>query len=183
MTNFGEGESQIVEFSSAFPNQGAFFLRTCPTGLMLEPVMRARQHRAPFVPDDLLMVQEADAEQPVEHFPSEFGSVPHVSYFKAWNQSEGVGPIGARVGRNGCFGVALGTVFHVARFRGPAAIQAGAIAPFNVELDSVRRICDHKERLALAKQPGNVSAAQHPMLDPPIATKPQITRPRNRIFR
>jgi hypothetical protein len=25
MMNFGDGESQIVEFSPAFPNQGAFF--------------------------------------------------------------------------------------------------------------------------------------------------------------
>jgi hypothetical protein len=28
MMNFGDGESQMVEFSPAFPNQGAFFLRT-----------------------------------------------------------------------------------------------------------------------------------------------------------
>ena len=26
--NFGDGESQIVEFSPALPNQGAFFFRT-----------------------------------------------------------------------------------------------------------------------------------------------------------
>jgi hypothetical protein len=28
MMNFGEGEAQIVEFSPAFPYQGAFFFRT-----------------------------------------------------------------------------------------------------------------------------------------------------------
>ena len=28
MMNFGEGEFQIVEFSPAFPNHGAFFFRT-----------------------------------------------------------------------------------------------------------------------------------------------------------
>jgi hypothetical protein len=28
MMNFGEGDAQIVEFSPAFPNHGAFFFRT-----------------------------------------------------------------------------------------------------------------------------------------------------------
>ena len=32
---------------------------------MLEPVMCSREHRAPFVPDDLLMVQETDAQQAI----------------------------------------------------------------------------------------------------------------------
>jgi predicted CXXCH cytochrome family protein len=32
MMNFGEGESQMVEFSPALPNQGAFFLRTYQQG-------------------------------------------------------------------------------------------------------------------------------------------------------
>jgi hypothetical protein len=30
--NFGDGECQIVEFSPAFPNQGAFFFRTYQQG-------------------------------------------------------------------------------------------------------------------------------------------------------
>jgi hypothetical protein len=32
MMNFGDGESQMVEFSPAFPNHGAFFLRTYQHG-------------------------------------------------------------------------------------------------------------------------------------------------------
>jgi hypothetical protein len=32
MMNFGLGESQIVAFSPAFPNQGAFFFRTYQHG-------------------------------------------------------------------------------------------------------------------------------------------------------
>ncbi len=32
MMNFGDGESQTVEFSPALPNHGAFFLRTYQHG-------------------------------------------------------------------------------------------------------------------------------------------------------
>ena len=32
MMNFGDGESQMVEFSPALPNQGAFFFRTYQQG-------------------------------------------------------------------------------------------------------------------------------------------------------
>jgi hypothetical protein len=32
MMNFGEGDAQIVEFSPAFPNQGAFFFLTYQQG-------------------------------------------------------------------------------------------------------------------------------------------------------
>ena len=32
MRNFGDGESQIVEFLPAFPNQGAFLIRIIPPG-------------------------------------------------------------------------------------------------------------------------------------------------------
>ncbi len=32
MMNFGEGEYQMVEFSPALPNQGAFFFRTYQQG-------------------------------------------------------------------------------------------------------------------------------------------------------
>jgi hypothetical protein len=32
MMNFGDGESQVIEFSPALPNHGAFFLRTYQQG-------------------------------------------------------------------------------------------------------------------------------------------------------
>ena len=59
--NFGDGELQMVEFWPAFPYHEAFFLRTYHTGSMLKPVVGAREHRPPFVPDDLLVVFEADS--------------------------------------------------------------------------------------------------------------------------
>jgi len=38
---------------------------------MLEPIVRPREHRPPFVPDDLLMMKKADPKEPVEYFPRE----------------------------------------------------------------------------------------------------------------
>jgi len=38
---------------------------------MLVPVVRAREDRAPFVPDDLLGVKEIDSEQAVQYFARE----------------------------------------------------------------------------------------------------------------
>ena len=120
---------------------------------MLKPVVRPREHRPPFVPDDLLVMQEADPQQAVEHFARELRCVPDVRDLEARHQFEGFGPVGARVAGDRGFGVALGPVLHVAGFGGPAAVQAGAVAPFGIELDSVRRIGHHQLRLALAQQP------------------------------
>ena len=120
---------------------------------MLKPVVRPREHRPALVPDDLLGVQEADAQQAVENLAREHRGVPDVSDLQARHQFEGLRPVGARVAGDRRFGVALGAVLHVAGFGGPAAVQAGAVAPFGIELDAVRRIGDHQQRLALAQQP------------------------------
>ena len=68
--NFGDGESQLVEFSPGLPNHGAFFFRTYQARLVLEPVVRPREHGAPLVPDDLLVVQKPDSQQAIEHLQS-----------------------------------------------------------------------------------------------------------------
>src|ERR1035438_8918232 len=50
-----------------------------PAGLMLKPVQGPRQDRPPFVPDYLLVMQEPDAQQPVENFAGVLRGVPHRS--------------------------------------------------------------------------------------------------------
>src|SRR5262249_18832261 len=42
-----------------------------PARLMLKPVKRSCQDRARFIPDDLLVVYEADAEQPIQYLAGE----------------------------------------------------------------------------------------------------------------
>jgi hypothetical protein len=49
--------------------------------------------------------------------------------------------------------MALGALLHVAGFRRPAAVQAGAVPPLGVQGDSIRRICHEQERLAVNQQP------------------------------
>ena len=66
-SNSGDGESQKVEFSHAFPNQGAFFFCRYQR-FMLIPIVRPSQHRAPFVPDDLLRIEEHGPQEAVENF-------------------------------------------------------------------------------------------------------------------
>lgn len=63
---------------------------------MLKPVMCARKHRAPLVPDDLLMVQEADPQQAVENLPGELRRMPYIPDFQGRNQSKCLRPVGAR---------------------------------------------------------------------------------------
>ena len=41
--------------------------------------MRSGEHSPPFVPDDLLMMQEADSQQPVKNLASELRRVPDVA--------------------------------------------------------------------------------------------------------
>ena len=64
---------------------------------MLEPIVRARQYGAPFVPNDLLVMKEADPQQAIENFPGVFRSVPHVGRLNTRDERERVGPVGARV--------------------------------------------------------------------------------------
>jgi hypothetical protein len=54
MMNFGEGDSQMVEFSPAFPYQGAFLLSHIPARFMLVPVVGPGEHGSALVPNDLL---------------------------------------------------------------------------------------------------------------------------------
>ncbi len=105
-----------------------------------------------FVPDDLLVVEEADPQQAVRDLAGELRGVPDVGDLQARDEFEGFRPIGARVPGDGRLGVALGPVLHVAGLGGPAAVQAGAIAPFGIELNSVRRIGDQQLRLRVAEQ-------------------------------
>src|SRR5579862_8652360 len=110
--------------------------------------------------------------------------MPDVGRLEARYKSKRVGPISARVPRDRSFGTALGALLHVARLRGSAAVQPGAISPFRIQLDSVGWISHHQARAALAQQPGysfrtggvraeNAVRPQHP----------EIAEPRHRRLR
>jgi len=58
MMNFGEAESQTVEFSPALPYQGAFFFRTYQARLVLIPELSPRENCAAFIPDNLLRIEK-----------------------------------------------------------------------------------------------------------------------------
>src|SRR5579871_1813262 len=149
---------------------------------MLEPIVSSREDRAALVPNDLLMVQEADAQQPIEHLAREFAGVPDVADLEAWDERERFRPIGASVGRDRRSRVPPGPALHVARLGGSMAVQAGSIAPLRIKLDAVRRIGYQQKRLALAQQPrygfgaGRVTA-EHAMLVRRLAQKPKVPGP------
>jgi hypothetical protein len=64
---------------------------------MLKPVERPGEHRPPRVPDDLLVVNEADAQQAIEHLAREFARVPDEGRFETRNERERVTPVGSAV--------------------------------------------------------------------------------------
>jgi hypothetical protein len=132
MMNFGDGESQIVELSPAFPYQGHFSAHI-PARLVLIPVVSPRQHSAALVPDNLLRIEESESQQAVEYFAGVDRSVPYATYANAsdhrvrrearlTHQCERLRPSSAgRVEtpqgyqrRDRRVGVALGAVLHVA---------------------------------------------------------------------
>src|SRR5437868_6285968 len=110
---------------------------------MLKPVMRAGEDGSSLVPDNLLMMQKTDPQQAIQDLAGEFRSVPDIRHFKAWHQRERLRPVGPRIGGDGRVGVASRPLLHVAGFRRSAAIQAGAVTPLGVELDSVWWIGHH----------------------------------------
>ena len=77
---------------------------------MLEPVMSSRQDRSAFIPDDLLMVDEADPEEAIEHLARKLAGVPDVGHLESGNESKSIGPVGARVATNRRLRVAGGAL-------------------------------------------------------------------------
>ena len=98
-------------------------------------------------------MDEPDAQEAVQHLPRKLRGVPDIGDLEARHQFERLGPVGPRVSGDGGFGVALGPVLHVAGLGRAAAVQARAVAPFGVELNSVRRISHHQPWSALAQEP------------------------------
>src|SRR5215469_10802366 len=141
---------------------------------MLKPIERTYEDGALLVPNDLLMVDEPDTQQAVEYLTSESRCVPNVSGLQAGHQLEGFRPIGTVVSADRGLGMPLRSVLHIARlgriigigFRPRFAqwrallawggIQASAVAPLTVQLDSVGRVGDHQQRLAVAQEPGHI---------------------------
>src|SRR5688500_6141440 len=99
---------------------------------MLIPVMRPRQDNATLVPNDLLRIKKSDAKQSVQYLARVQGSMPDVADPNAWHERERLGPIRPSVAGDGCFGVALGALLHVAGLGRATAIQAGAITPLRI---------------------------------------------------
>src|SRR5260370_10470945 len=69
--------------------------------------------------------------------------MPDVRDLETRDKFKGLGPIRPRVPRDGGFGVPLRALLHVAGLGRAAAVQAGAIAPFGIELDTIRRVGGH----------------------------------------
>ena len=104
--------------------------------------------------------------------------MPHVGDLEARDQRERFGPVGARVAGDRGLGVASGAVLHVARLGRPAAVQAGAITPFAIELNPVRRVRNEQPRLALTQEPRDgLRAGGVPTKHAVRTTKPQVSRP------
>src|ERR1700728_687247 len=159
----------------SLPKPWRVLLSHIPARLMLVPIMGPSEHRAAFVPNDLLRVQEADAEETIKNFARKKAGVPDVSDLQAGYQRERIRPVGPRVTGDGRLGVASRGLLHVAAFRRPAFVEAGPGTPLGVELNPIRRICDHEERPAVAQQAryyfgARCVATQDPMLIAPVAT-------------
>src|SRR6266849_4789252 len=97
---------------------------------MLKPVMSSRENGPAFVPDDLLVVKEPDAQQTVQDLARELRCMPDVRHLEMRNECEGIRPVGPRVAGYRSFVVTGGAFLHVAGLGRPAAIQSSAIAPF-----------------------------------------------------
>src|SRR5580658_9183968 len=105
---------------------------------MLEPVKGPREHGSLLVPDDLLVMLEADPKQTAEHLAREFRGVPHIGSLEAGDQSECVGPVRTRIAGDRRLGVTKRALFHVRGLGRAAAVQSRPIAPFRIELNAVR---------------------------------------------
>ena len=73
--------------------------------------MSPGEHRTTLVPDDLLMMQEADPQQSFEHLRGELRRVPDVSHFETRNQSERIGPVRPGVAQDRRFPMPDAAVF------------------------------------------------------------------------
>ena len=117
---------------------------------MLEPVGCAREHGAPFVPDDLLVVRKPDPEQAIEDLPCKLRGVPHVAHLQTGHQRKGLRPVGAGITGYGRFPVSWSALLHIARF-GSATVESGAVAPFRIKLDPIGRVGHHQPRRPLSE--------------------------------
>jgi hypothetical protein len=93
-------------------------------------------HQADGTSGQRSALQKSNPKKSVEHFARENGRVPNVGDLNTRDEFESLRPVSARVAGDRRFGMALGTVLHVAGFGGSAAIQAGAVAPFGVLVTS-----------------------------------------------
>src|SRR5205085_836913 len=63
---------------AGLPEPRSVLLPDIPAGLVLEPVVRPREHGPAFIPDDLLVMKEPNPEQAIEDLPGEFRCMPNV---------------------------------------------------------------------------------------------------------
>src|ERR1035437_8406773 len=110
---------------AGLPKPRRVFSPNEPTGFVLKPVERPRQDRAPLVPNNLLMMFEADAQQAVQNLARELRGVPDVRNLQARHEFESLGPVGPRVSRDGRLSVAFRAVLHVAGLGGILRVSFG----------------------------------------------------------
>jgi len=94
--------------------------------------MRSGEHRAPLVPDDLLMVQEADPQQAIQDLAGERRGVPDIADFQTGNQRKCLRPVGARVAGDTGYPMPLGPLFQIAGLGSSAAVQPGPVPPLRI---------------------------------------------------
>jgi len=148
---------------------------------MLEPVVRSGEHRPLLVPDNLLMVHEANSQQAIENFTGEPRGMPDITGFQTGNQGKCLRPIGARIAGNTGFAVAFGSLLlQIARLGRPAAVQPGPIPPLRIQFNAVGRVGYQQRRLTLPQKPGYSSGVGGvPTQYAVRAAKPHIARPRH----
>jgi hypothetical protein len=168
-----------VRVFAGLPVPRCVFLSHKPSWLVSEPIGRPGKNGAPFVPDNLLVMQEAYPQQAVQNFARELRRMPNVANLQAGHQCERFRPIGARVRGNGRVPVAFGPLLHVARFGRAMFVDTCSIAPLRIELDTVRRISGEQQRCGLAQQPRNVVRAGRITAQQPVGSEePQVTQAR-----
>ena len=150
---------------------------------MLIPIVGSGQYDAAFVPDDLLWIEKSDSFEAVQHFTGKYGRMPDIRNLQRRDEFEGIRPVGTSVSGDGGLGMTCGSALHVTRLCRAVAVQAGAVAPFGIERNSVRRISHHESRLLPVEKPRHIGlagsvAAQYAVRP----AQPQITRARDRNF-
>ena len=76
---------------------GSVFLSNVPNRLVTKPIMRASEYGTALVPDDLLVMLEADPQQTIQNLTSELTCVPYVRRLETRYERKRLRPVGTRI--------------------------------------------------------------------------------------